>query len=70
MSKFLVLGIFGLLVQLSHQLPMKESTSTEKDPNEHKEEGDSPQHNLENIIGKFQHMLPHLSSSHFSHHCV
>lgn len=45
-----LLGIF-FLIQLSDQLPVKEPKSTEKDPNKH-EEGDSPTHNLENVIGK------------------
>lgn len=41
-----------VLVQLSHQLPVKESTSTEKDPKKPSEDAESQQHNLENIIGE------------------
>lgn len=55
--KLFILTIFVVLVQLSYQLPVKESSTTEKDPNKHSEEGDSATHNLENVIGKF-HKLP------------
>lgn len=49
--KLFLLGISLLLVNLTQSLPVKESTTT-KDPNEHKAEGDSNTQNLENIIGK------------------
>lgn len=49
--KLFLLGLSLVLVNLTHSLPVKESTTT-KDPNEHKPEGDSPTQNLENIIGK------------------
>jgi hypothetical protein len=62
MSRLFVFVIFGFLLQLSHQLPVKEAASTEKDPNAHGEDKDSPTHNLENIIGMFYN-----SSSNFHH---
>jgi hypothetical protein len=51
MSKFLFLVSLSSFVILSiNALPVKES-STEKDPNAHKKDEESPTHNLENIIG-------------------
>jgi hypothetical protein len=47
---FVIFGIFNLLVQLTVQLPVKESSSTEKAP---AEGADSQGPNLENVIGKF-----------------
>lgn len=52
--KLFILGIVVFLVQSSHQLPVKEST-TQKDPNAHKD--DSEQHNLENIIGEISQVF-------------
>lgn len=64
--KLFIFAIFAALINLAHLLPVKESssTSTEKDPNTHTEE-DSPQHNLENVIGKFRSSSSDLSSSIF-----
>jgi hypothetical protein len=49
-KKFLILGFLAFLLQLTHQLPVKEAPSTEKTKTE---EADSPTQNLENIIGEF-----------------
>lgn len=51
---FMLVGIFMFLVHSTHQLPVKEATSTEKDPNKHLsgKEGDSTTQNLENVIGE------------------
>ena len=48
-KEILFIGFFALLLQFSTQLPVKESSSTEKAKTE---ESDSPTQNLENIIGK------------------
>ena len=61
--KLFIFGFILLLVTLTEQLPVKESGSTEKDPNKHTGEGDK-EHNLENVIGKiFQHSSSLFSSS-------
>lgn len=64
MTKFFVIAILGFLLQLTHQLPVKETSSTAK-PGKLAEESDSPTHNLENIIGKFTLASSTLSSSNY-----
>jgi hypothetical protein len=57
----------SVLIFNASSLPVKEApTSTEKDPNAHKKEDDSPTHNLENIIGKRE--MKKIQTSSFSRH--